>query len=66
MPMTGINAIAMVILGIVLLSASIAGGVRLRREVPPELRRRWTVDDRLHGLFRPGLPGLCLPDRHRT
>ncbi len=43
MPMTGINAIIMVILGIVLLSASIAGGVRLRREVPPELQSRWTL-----------------------
>jgi PAS domain S-box-containing protein len=41
MTVTGINTIALVVLGVVLLSGSIAGAVRLRREVPLELRWRW-------------------------
>ncbi len=37
------SAIIMVLLGIALLSAAIAGGVRLNRDVPAELRRRWRL-----------------------
>ncbi|MEN8143159.1 MAG: hypothetical protein ABFQ82_06130, partial [Thermodesulfobacteriota bacterium] len=34
-------AIIMVMVGIVLMSASISGGLRLNRDLPPELHRRW-------------------------
>lgn len=37
------SAIIMVFLGIALLSAAIAGGVRLNRDVPAELRGRWRL-----------------------
>ncbi|NTV14967.1 MAG: PAS domain S-box protein [Desulfobulbaceae bacterium] len=43
MAMITSTAIGMVFLGIALLSAAIAGGVRLNRDVPAELRGRWLM-----------------------
>jgi PAS domain S-box-containing protein len=37
------SSIAMLFLGIILLSGAIAGGLRLKREVPPELQGRWQL-----------------------
>jgi len=51
MTQIAISAISMVLLGVVLLSAAIAGGLRLNRDVPAELRGRWLMMTRFMVFF---------------